>query len=202
MSLRLRTRKALASALAFAACAALLITRWPASPTINKTVYVQVGRTLAIEGLKLLKPGGKFMIITRDTEEYRQPAMALARASLEREIRRAGAEIRSIEAIQLDPIRPVEVAAGDFYELLRRCSVADVVVSLLGPPILSEEQRMKLGHSKANVVALCPTAANAEQLLRTGWLQVALVNKPGTEGKSFEGLYRVMKPEGVIAGSL
>jgi hypothetical protein len=188
-----QTKKALVCALSVAAGASLILTQWPGSPRVNKALHVQVGRTLAVEGLKLLKPGGKFTIIARDTEEYRQPAMALALTSLEREIRRAGAEIRSIESIQLDPIRPVEVASGDFYEVLRRSAPGDVVVSLLGPPILAEEQRVKLGRLKANVVALCPTGVNAEQLLTSGWLHVALVNKARPEGKSFEGLYTVMR---------
>jgi hypothetical protein len=195
MSLNSRTKKALLWAVVIAACALLISTRWPISPPVNKALYGQVGRTLAVEGLKLLKPGGKFTIIVRDTEEYRQPAMALALASLEREIRRSGAEIRSIESIQLDPIRPVEVAPGDYYEILRRSAAGDVVVSLLGPPILSEEQKMKLGRAKAYVVALCPTRANAEELMRTGWLHVAFVNRPGGEAKSFEGLYTVLRAQ-------
>jgi hypothetical protein len=191
----LRTKKALFCALGIVACASLIMTQRPALPPVNKALYLQVGRTLAAEGLKLLKPGGKFTIIVRDTLEYPQPAMTLSLASLEREIRRSGAEVRSIESIQLDPIRPVEVAPGDFYEVLRRSAPGDVVVSLLGPPLLSDEQRIKLGRPKAQIVALCPTAANAEQLLRTGWLQVAIVNKAPAEGKSFEGLYSVMRAQ-------
>ncbi len=195
MPLASRTKGIVVCVLAMVACGAVIVTRWPASPRVNKSLYEQVGRTLAIEGLKLLKTGGKFTIIARDTEEYRQPAMSIAVASAEREMRRAGAEIRSIESIQLDPIRPVEIAAGDFYEVLRRSSAGDVIISLLGPPNLSEEQKMKLGRRKAALVALCPTTGNPEDLVKNGWLDVALVRKSGAEGKTFEGLYSVLRAE-------
>jgi hypothetical protein len=192
-----RIKTILALALAAIACVLPIVARWSACPRVNKSLYVQVGRTLAIEGLKLIKSGGKFTIIARDSEEYRQPAMALAVASLQREIRRAGAEIRSIESIQLDPIRPVEVASGDFYEVLRRCSAGDVIISLLGPPHLSEEHKTRLGRPKARIVALCPSTGRPEELLKSGWLDVALVNKSGGEAKSFQGLYTVLRAEPV-----
>lgn len=198
-----RNKRIGVSALVIVACAAMLFTKWPASPSFDKTRYTEVGRTLAMEGLKLLKPGGKFTIIARDTDEYRQPAMTVALASVQRELKKAGVEIRGIESIQLDPIRPVEIAPGDFYEVLRRSASGDVVLSLLGPPILSDEQKLKLGSPKARIVALIPANLTADSLLKNGWLDVALVNKPGGRGKSFEGLYSVVRAERLAAaGSL
>jgi hypothetical protein len=156
-----------------------------------------------VECLKLLKPGGKITIIARDTEVFPQPAMVLARQSLEKDIHRAGAEVRSTLAVQLDPIRPSAVPSGDYYELLRRLPEGDVIVSLLGPPLLSEEHREKLGRPRARVVALCAPATDTEALFASGLLQVAVVNKPSatSQARSFDQLYAVLRAGGKTASA-
>src|SRR5437868_85039 len=115
-----RSKNIVAYGLAALALALLALRYSRSAPHFDKALHVEIGRTLAAESLKLLKPGGKLTIIARDTTIYSQPAMAGALAALQHEFRRAGAEVRSIELIQLDPLRPAEVPSGDFYELLRR----------------------------------------------------------------------------------
>jgi hypothetical protein len=162
-------------------------------------VPLELGRTLAAESLKLLKPGGKLTIIARDTDVFPQPAMALALSTLQKELHRAGAEIRSTQLVQLDPIRPSAVPSGDFYELLRRLPDGEVIVSLLGPPVLSEEQKEKLGRPRARVAALCTgTSENTEALFASGLLYVAIINKPAAssaQGNSFEQLYTIVRAD-------
>jgi hypothetical protein len=58
--------------------------------------------------------------------------------------------------IQVDPLRPLQVPPGDFFELLRKSTPGSVIVSLMGPPVLSDEQRAQLGAVKAKIVAFCP----------------------------------------------
>ena len=142
-----RSRNALAVALAAAAITLLVITWWNPAVPVNQNVHLELGRTLAAESLKLLKSGGKLTIIARDTDVFPQPAMTLALSALQKEIRRGGAEIRSTQLVQLDPIRPSAVPSGDYYELLRRLPEGDVIVSLLGPPVLSEEHKEKIGRA-------------------------------------------------------
>jgi hypothetical protein len=57
--------------------------------------------------------------------------------------------------MSIDPLRPVDVPAGDFYEILRRSTEKHVIVSLMGPPLLTDEQLDKLGAIKPKVVAFC-----------------------------------------------
>jgi hypothetical protein len=199
MALSARSRNALAVALGAVALTLLVIAWWRPAPPLNKMVPLELGRTLAAESLKLLKPGGKLTIIARDTDVFPQPAMALALSTLQKELHRAGAEIRSTQLVQLDPIRPSAVPSGDFYELLRRLPDGEVIVSLLGPPVLSEEQKEKLGRPRARVAALCTgTSENTEALFASGLLYVAIINKPAAssaQGNSFEQLYTIVRAD-------
>jgi hypothetical protein len=84
--------------------------------------------------------------------------------------------------IQVDPLRPVAVPPGDFFELIRRSSAEHVLVSLLGPPLLTEEQRNRLGRVKPKIVAFCSGSVaeniHLRQLFDAGLLHAAIVNKP------------------------
>src|SRR5687768_16652354 len=102
---------------------ALPLLLWFGSAPVDKTIHVEMGRKLAAECRQLLGPGGKVTIIARDVEAFQQPAMTTLVSTLESEF---GESIRSVEAIQVDPIRPCEVPPGDFYELLRRLPAGDV----------------------------------------------------------------------------
>jgi hypothetical protein len=199
MALSARSRNAFAVALAAIALTLLVIGWWKPAPPLNKAVHLELGRTLAAESLKLLKPGGKLTIIARDTDVFPQPAMALALTTLQKELRRAGAEIRSTQLIQLDPIRPSAVPSGDFYELLRRLPEGDVIISLLGPPLLSEEHKEKLGRPRARVVALCSgVVENSDALFASGLLQAAIVNKASAtsaQANSFDQLYTIVRAD-------
>lgn len=179
-------------------------------PRIDKKLHGEIGRTLAKESVKLLPSGGKIIVITRDTEAFSQPTLALSFEAFQEEVRRAGVTIAAVQTIQLDPLRPVEVPPGDFYELLRRSPADHVIVSLLGPPVLSEEQRAKLGRPKTRVVALCTgnmaEVVDLKTLFQSGLLHAAIVNRPfsskdGVPPGSFDQLYTVMKADSAGVGS-
>ena len=111
----------------------------------------------------------------------------------------------TVKPIQLDPLRPVEVPPGDFYETIRRAKPNHVIVSLLGPPVLEPEQRAKLGSVKPKIVAFC-TGSLAEQvdlreLIRSGLVHAAIVNKQpaGGSGETFDQLYAVMEKDEISA---
>ena len=55
---------------------------------------------------------------------------------------------------------------GDFYELLRRGRDNDVIVSFLGPPVLTDEQVAKLGEKRPRILAVCSGAMPAQVDLR------------------------------------
>jgi hypothetical protein len=192
-----KTKEILAIAIGIASVLALALSFWSVPPRADKTLHARIGQSLASEGLKLLKPGGKFVVIARDTEAFPQPAMDILFETLEVQIRAAGKEIRLVQRIQLDPIRPTAVPPGDFYELLRRAPAGDVIISLLGPPLLQQEDRTKLGRPKACVVALCigMAAENLAMLFDAGLLHVALIDAASASSKltRFDQLYTIAR---------
>src|SRR5437667_3858668 len=106
------------------ALAAIILSSWEFGPPVDRKLHSEIGRVLAKEALSLLRPGGQITVITRDTEAFPQPALDVLLKTFQQEIRRAGDIKVGIQIVQLDPLRPVEVPPGDFYELIRR-STAD-----------------------------------------------------------------------------
>lgn len=173
------------------------------SPRVDRRIHEALGRAMAQEALKLLGNSGNVLVISRDTSTFPQPAMDFALEQFTQEVRRAGATLKVTKTLQEDPLRPVQVPAGDFHELLRRAAVGDVIVSFMGPPLLFDEQRAKLGDVKPKVVAFCPGMLVEQLDLRAlgeqGLLHAAVVARPVSQlsqGKeSFEDLYaRVSGP--------
>jgi hypothetical protein len=136
---------------------------------------------MAQQALALLKPGGQLTVIARDTSAFKNPATEVQLASFRQAVAKANAKIGSIETLQVDPLRPVEVPPGDFLELLRKTPPGNVIVSFMGPPLLSEEQRMKVPEARAAVVAFCsgslPERVDLRPLFDQGLLQAAVVSK-------------------------
>jgi len=191
---------------ASAACAAIFLSSWEFGAPVDRKLHSEIGRALAKETLSLLRPGGQITVITRDTEAFPQPAMDILLKSFQQEIRRAGDYKVGTQTIQLDPLRPVEVPPGDFYELIRRSSAERIIVSFLGPPVLTWEQRRALGRVKPKIIAFCSgnlaESLDLSELFSAGLLHVALINRPplpATEearpntASTFERLYTVVR---------
>jgi len=68
---------------------------------------------------------------------------------------KAGVKIDSIQALEVDPLRPVAVPAGDFFQWIKNSTKGSVIVSLMGPPMLNETQLEQLGEVKPAIVAFC-----------------------------------------------
>ncbi len=181
--------------------AALFIWHLPARP--DSAVAGEIGRTMARETLAVLPKGGRVVVIARDLKAYRQPAMEISLKEFQREIEKAGGSV-SLRPIELDPLRPVEVPPGDYYEAIRRAKTNEVIVSFLGPPVLAPEQQEKLPPQKPKIIALCTGSLAAQTdlgaLSRLGLLHAAVVNraKPAESKKmgpalSFDQLYAVIR---------
>ncbi len=155
-------------------------------PRVDTRVHEEIGRALAQEALQLLKPGGKIAVVTRDTDAFKQPAADISLQSFAREVGRAGASLAAVQKLQDDPLRPVQVPGGDFFELIRRGAAGDVIVSFMGPPLLTEEQRSSLGEIKPRIVAFCPgnlpAYINLRLLAEQKLLHAALLSRPQKPG--------------------
>jgi hypothetical protein len=201
-----RTVDSLAGLIIAAGAATWLLLAYGGNPPLDRAVPAAVGQALAQESLSLLGAGGQITLIARDTEAFPQPAVDVLVKRFERDLRRAHVTLAATQRIQTDPLRPLEVPAGDFFEWIRRAPAGHVIVSLLGPPLLTSEQRSKLGVIKPKVVAFCPGSLgetiDLRELCAAGLLHAVVVARsparpdgtpaPGVGPRTFDQLYRTL----------
>jgi hypothetical protein len=163
------------------ALAALRCCTWTLPPRIDPRPHRAAGQALASETLRRLEAGGQIAVITRDTTDFPQPAIDLVFDSFRKALRRKQASITTVRSLEVDPLRPVEVPSGDFYELIRKTPAGGVIVSLMGPPLLTEEQRNQLPTARPKIVAFCPGnlpgRVDLRPLFEEQLLDVAIVNR-------------------------
>jgi hypothetical protein len=206
----MRTRTStsvLAAAVVLAAWTAIWAVTSGLPPRVEPRIHEEIGRALAQEAVRLLGPGGSVTVLARDTGTFKQPAIDIALGGFTRELKKNGGKPPVVQALQVDPLRPLQVPAGDLHELLRRGAVGDVVVSFMGAPLLSDEQRASLGAVKPKVVAFCPGGILGIQELKAlggqGLLHAAVVSRPAKAGtpsapdtgrEPFDALYERLDP--------
>jgi hypothetical protein len=148
-------------------------------PRVEVGPHDAAGWAMARQTISFLQPGGQVMIITRTTAE--SPAMNVLVASFKREIRKSGATIAAEKVLDVDPLRPVEAPPGAFIEAIRKLPPGSVIVSFVGPPLLSAEQRKQLREIKSAIVAFCPgnwpERVNFQTLFKEGLLRAAVVSR-------------------------
>jgi hypothetical protein len=151
-------------------------------PRIDSRPHEATGWVMAQEALARLQPSGQITVITRDTSSFKNPATDIQMASFRKALGQGHATIRSVHALQVDPLRPVEVPAGDFYGILKNTPKGNVIVSFMGPPMLTPAQCAQLGENKPAVVAFCtgslPELVDLKVLFQQGVLQAAVVDRP------------------------
>lgn len=190
-----------------AAGIAILLSSGGMGPAVDSRLHSEIGRTLASETLSLLPAGGEIFVITRDTEAFPQPALDILLKSFEREVRRRDDIPVTVRSVPLDPLRPVKVPTGDFFELVRRARGNGVIVSVLGPPVLTPAEHRVLSATRPKVVAFCPGALPATVdlggLLDSGLLRAAIIDRPLPSGGAggFDQLYTVLRRDSAAARS-
>lgn len=172
-------------------------------PSADRALHREIGETLAHEALARLAKDAEITVITRDTADFPQPALDQLMAGFTRTVRQANARIGTVRPLEVDPLRLVEVPSGDFVSLLRRAKPGDVIVSLMGPPLLTPDDQRQLGPVRARVVAFCPGALPAQidlrRLFADGLIHAAVVNRPARTDSAakpralnFDQSYRVV----------
>src|SRR5688572_18385544 len=149
-----RAMDALSLGAIFISAGIIALSVWALPPKVDSKVYTEIGTVLARQALELLPAGGEIVVIARETETYPQPAMEISLKEFQKQARGAGVNVM-VKSIQLDPLRSVEVPPGDFFEVIRRAKANQVIVSLLGPPVLEPAQRSKLQAARPKIVAFC-----------------------------------------------
>jgi len=153
-----KTRGVLAALATLAAWAVLFLSLCPLPPRFDGEPHRELGQVLAQEALKLQQPGGRIILITRDTAMFKTPAFDAQAEGFRRTLKKARVEIAATRLLKVDPLRVLSVPSGDFLELLRKANENDVIVSLLGPPVLDAGQIAKLDGNRPRVLAVCSGA--------------------------------------------
>jgi hypothetical protein len=171
------------------ACASLWLTLGKGfGPPFNPGPHEASGAMVAEQTLALLKPGGQITIVARDTSTFKNPATDIQMASFRKVLRQRRAGVRSVLLLQVDPLRPVRVPEADALQVIRNTPAGSVVVSFMGPLLLTEAQRQKLGDIQPAIVAFCSGTPSGLMDLRPffaqGLLQAAVVEKPDLSGSS------------------
>ena len=174
--------QAVAAIVTVGAVAAMMVTeRGGFAAGVNPAPHRAAGVELAHQALSLMKPGGQITVITRDTTAFQNPASDFLLESFQRELRRAHASISSIERLQVDPLRLIEVPSGDFQRWIHHAAAGDVIVSMMGPPLLTSEQRRQLGEIQPAIVAFCPgnwpDRMDLRPLFAQGLLRAVIVSR-------------------------
>ncbi len=150
-------------------------------PRLEPGPFREAGRVLAQQALAQLKPGGALTVITRDTAAFQNPASDVLLGSFQKELKKNGAKVDSSQSIAVDPLRPVSVPAGDFLQWIKNSPKGSVIVSFMGPPMLSDSQLAQLGEVKPAIIALCSGPVREQVDLRTlfahGLLRGAVVTR-------------------------
>ncbi|MBC8001845.1 MAG: hypothetical protein H7X97_04575 [Opitutaceae bacterium] len=196
------------SLLAIVAAGAFLSFRYfgPA-PKVERRSHAALGQALAEQTAKLLGQGGRVTLIAPDTSAFRYPGAEVQLKAFHQALRRAGHGVAATNWIRLDPLRVVRVPPGDFAEILRKQTDADVVVSFMGPPVMSSEQKARVGQKRPKVIAICsgdmPRQINLPSLFAENFLHAAVVSRPrpGAPPKSddssawFDHLFQWITPQ-------
>jgi hypothetical protein len=175
--------KTLASLVTIAAALLLLyLSLHIAPPQFDPRPHEALGGALAEETAKLLTGGGHLTLIMRDTASVQNPATdAQLRGFLQR-LKPARLAINATNLIKLDPLRLPRVPPGEFLQIIGKHSEGDVIVSLLGPPLLNPDQMVKLAEKGPRILALCsgnlPRQVNLKELFDQHALYLAIIDRP------------------------
>jgi hypothetical protein len=178
----------------------------PHPPDIDPRPHQGVGQVLGAEAVQLLEPGARLIVLARDADPYEVPAAEVQLEAFLAAVHKAGVKVAAIRSFKLDPLRPIGVPASEFFELLRQAQSNDVIVSFLGPPVLSAEQLSRLGNKRPIVLALCagamPAQVDLKSLFDQRLLRLAVVSRPdapaqagpGDSRAAFDQMFKLITP--------
>ena len=165
------------------AAVALLASRYYFStPNIEAQPHAGIGEALA-ERVTQLGGKGRVVLMVPDTSEGKFPGAAIQLQAFHAALRRANLTVTLTNVVKIDPNRVLRAPPGDFTDLLRKFTDADVVVSLLGPPVLNGDQKARVGEKHPKVIAVCtgdlPRQVNLKTIFAEQFLHAAIISRPG-----------------------
>jgi hypothetical protein len=176
-------------------------------PSVDPRPERALGQVLAEEAAKVLGSGGRLTLITHASSTLDNPTAALQLEGFFQALKKSNLKLAATNIFQQDPLRLIRVPPAAFVEIMRKQAEGDVIVSFLGPPVLNEEQKARLGEKGPRVVAVCsgwlPRQIDLKELFAQNLLHVAIVSRlipapiPSASGNLqnwFDHLYQVITP--------
>ena len=202
-----KVKRWLASLVILGSLVLLFLSLYDFPPQPDPKPHRALGKALAEHTAKLLGGGGRLIVIARDSSTFDIPAANIQMESFQQTLKRAGFAAATTRLLKVDPLRPVAVPPGDFFEIIRKASETDVIVSFLGPPTLTGEQLARLGEKRPRILAVCsggiPNQADLKKIFGERLLQTAIISrknpppgspKEGTPQAWFDHFYQVITP--------
>jgi len=199
----------LAGAVIMAASVWLYLFFNPRPPAIDRPLHKKVGEVLAAEAIKLLEPGARLILIARAKEPFEVPAAAAQLDAFLLTIEKSGKNVSATRLLKVDPLRVTSVRSGDFFELMRQAGSNDVIVSFLGPPLLSDEELSRLAGKRPRVLALCSGAMSLQvdlkKMFERQLLLAAVISRTNAPARptannaqaAFDQMFQVITPANV-----
>jgi len=178
----LRQIKIAVSLVLLLAAGALLASRYYfPPPKIEARPHAGMGAALAERVIKL-GSGGRITLLVPETAGGKFPAAQAQLKAFHAALQEVNLTVAATNVVKLDPNRLLRAPPGDFAEILRKLTDVDVVVSLLGPPVLNAEQKARVGGKRPKVIAVCsgdlPRQVNLKAIFADGFLHAAVVSRP------------------------
>jgi ABC-type sugar transport system substrate-binding protein len=184
-----QTTKIIVSVVAIIAASIMLVIYFRSSGLSSASVapLAALGEVTAQETAKLLDNKGSIVVVTRDTSQYPAPEFEVRLKAFQRTAKQHGLTLAATEAARGETdFTDDGLLRSDFYlNLLKKYPDAAAIVSFVGPPALSSQQIRALPQkiSKLIVVSLADVSL-LNRLLRSGVIQVAIVNRTGPAPQS------------------
>lgn len=185
----------------------LFFNPWP--PAIDRPLHNRVGEVLAAEAIKLVEPGARIIVIARAKEPFQVPAAVAQLDAFLLAIEKSGKNVSATRLLNVDPLRVTGVRPGDFSELMRKAGSNDVIVSFLGPPLLSDEELSSLAGKRPRIVALCsgamPLQVDLRRMFERQLLFAAVISRTNAPAQptaknpqaAFDQMFQVVTPANV-----
>ena len=206
--MRKNTLVSIAALLALAAAVASLILS-QRGPKIELGPYQALGAVAAEETVKLLGNKGQIVVITKDSSEFKMPALeAQLRTFTDTLKSKGGVSIAAIEKVKMDPMTAMATGGGipsdQFLEIMRRLPNIGAVVLFVSFPSLAERDFTALKKSNTKIVVVSGCMPGYKNLLQTQNIHVAIIprfddrsetlKKPKTLREWFDQEYLVVTP--------